>query len=195
MALGELRKVAATGPSAFGTAADDAAVGATAWANPNNAKDDNNTYATASITGGGQSHYLKLTNPSSLSIPAGAIIDGITIDIDRKSNLNVSTTENTRDAVVSLVKGGTVQGDNKADTGTNWPTTESRATYGNSGDLWGVGWTATDFGATFGVVLSVNTADLGVVGVVASVDFMQVTVEYTVIGTHKKMYGKSVMIG
>lgn len=183
------------GPVAFGTAADDSAVGTVAWTNVNNAKDDNNVYATFVSSGNAQSHYLKLTAPVSLGIPAGATISGITIDIDRKASLSVSTSENCRDTVVSLLKNSTVTGDNKAVAGTNWPTAEARATYGSATDLWNIAWNSLDFGTGFGVVLSGTIADLAVTGVTASVDYIRVTVDYVSGGQRRRKFNETWLTG
>ncbi len=73
------------GPTSPGTGADDAAIGTRTWSNPGNITSSNNTYATATSSGGGNSttHYLKATN-FGFSIPSGATIDGITVGIERK---------------------------------------------------------------------------------------------------------------
>lgn len=170
----------ATTTSAFGTAADDAAVGTLAWTNPNNAKDNNDVYATAAAGAGSeQTHYLKLTAPSALSIPAGALINGVTVTIHRKGSASVGSTLSARDAVISLVKAGTVQGDNKADTATNWPVIEASVAYGSGTDTWGILLVPGDFSAGFGVVISANINDTAVAGFTASVDYVEVTVTYT----------------
>jgi len=55
---------------------------------------------------------------------------------------------------VKLVKGGTVQGNNKA-TGTELTTTDTIISYGGSSDLWGVSLTPTDINSSnFGLVFA-----------------------------------------
>jgi hypothetical protein len=72
---------ASQGPNSPGTMADDASVGTSAWSNPDNAKVSDNAYAkdTSNIL----SHYLKASN-FSFSIPSGATVVGIKVEIERK---------------------------------------------------------------------------------------------------------------
>lgn len=77
------------------------------------------------------------------NIPAGATINGITVQINREGSANTLGL-GVRDSVVKLVKGGTVVGTNKAVTGTTWGTTFSTVTYGGTNDLWGTTWTPSD---------------------------------------------------
>lgn len=64
-----------------------------------------------------------------------------------------------RDATVKLVKGGTVTGDDKADTSTDWPLSESAVDYGSAVDMWGTTLTADDVNADdFGFVLSATVS-------------------------------------
>lgn len=72
------------GPNGTGTGADDASVGTITWSNPGNITASDNTYAT-NLTGciTSVSHYLKATN-FGFSVPAGATITGITVEIERK---------------------------------------------------------------------------------------------------------------
>jgi len=83
-----------------------------------------------------------------------------------------------KDNIVSLVRAGSVAGDNKADTSTIWPATDTAKNYGGSGDMWGTTLTPAQVNANdFGVVLSVsNVAGL------AEVDAMTISVYYQVAG-------------
>lgn len=164
------------GPNLPGTGADDSAVGTTTWSNPGNITADGDVYATAAGTAGAQTHYLKATG-FGFSLPSTATVDGITVTVARKSSQNGSL-RYTNDTVVSLVKGGTVAGDNKAATSTKWPTTEADASYGGVADKWGSTWLYSDINASnFGVVLSCK--NFGASGATASVDSIKVTVTYT----------------
>lgn len=157
------------GPLSAATFADDAGVGTVAWSNPSNAVSSDDSYATATSSGTQTSHYLKATN-FGFSIPTGATISGIFVEIERKSP-DVAV-----DSTLKLSKAGTISGDNKA-SGTNWVATEAYFTYGSSVSLWGLTWTAADINDTgFGVALSVlgNNA-------VASVDHIRITVFYDVV--------------
>jgi len=160
---------AATGSPTSG--ANVTGVGTLVWTNPGNVVSDNNSYATAGAATG-QTNYLEATGYG-FAIPTDATISGITVVIRRLGTTGGGN--DVRDAVVSLIKAGTVTGDNKADTGTDWTTTETPITYGNDGDLWGTSWTPAQINASnFGVALSASLN-----GKQASVDFIQVTVSYS----------------
>lgn len=106
------------------------------------------------------------------SIPATASITGFEVTINRYAEINVT------DLVVSLVKNGTVQADNKAAAGT-WPLTAGSASYGSSSDLWGGTWTLADLNANFGVAVSVLRTGTGTGR--AIVNSVQLTVHYAVL--------------
>ena len=74
-----------TGAISPGTTADDSAVGTIVWTNPNNSKVSDNVYAIVTNANCGipTSHYLKATN-FGFSIPAGATINGIVVEIEKK---------------------------------------------------------------------------------------------------------------
>lgn len=156
-----------------GTAANDATVGTQAWVNVSNALTDDGSVSRSDMFSGAQqfTQYLKLTN-FGFSIPAGASILGVSASIDRASSVANNLVS---DQVVSLVKGGTVSGDNKA-VGTNWTTTFSVATYGGAADMWGLTLTADDVNAsTFGIVLQAVKSSLFDS---ANVDTISLTVYY-----------------
>lgn len=165
------------GPNAPGTLANDSAVGSVAWSNPGNAGSSNDSYATFSGAGV-QSNYLKVSN-FGFAIPAGATINGVQAAIERKS-ANATSIRNTRDTILRLTVGDVVSGDNKAATGTNWPTTDATANYGGAADLWGLTPSVSDInGSGFGLVLSATTTGI----TTGSVDAITITITYTVSGT------------
>jgi hypothetical protein len=168
------------GPRNAGTGANVAGVGSVAWTNPGNITTVGSPYATANVGSGATSNYLRGTNYG-FNIPDGSTINGITVVINRQSTGTLSPFIS--DNVVRLVRGGTIVGTNMA-TAANWPTSSlATATYGNSGELWGIPWTPTDINnSNFGVVLSVNNLN-GFSSRTATVDYMQITVEYTLPGT------------
>ena len=90
-----------------------------------------------------------------------------------------------KDNSVRLVKNGTIVGNNKAATGTDWTSAETAVTYGvGTTDLWGTTWTPSDINnANFGLVLSVLNATAIGSSYTASVDFIQITITYTVPGS------------
>lgn len=168
--------MASTGPWSFEDFADDSAVGTETWSTPVKAESSDDNRTTVSLTET-QSHYLKCTSiAGDGNPPDGATIDGIEISIERSTDGGGGVVV---DAVVRLVKAGTVVGDNKA-SGLAWPTTDGTATYGGAADLWGTTWTAAEVKATnFGVVLSAQE-NLGLT-TVARVDAILVTIYYTVV--------------
>ena len=164
-----------TGARYAGTGASVTGVGTVAWTSPGSITADDTSYATCALANSAQSNYLSATN-FGFSIPAGSTINGIQVSIMRQRSSFSSP--DIRDTVVSLIKGGTVTGANRAATSTNWPTSMGTASYGTTSDLWGATWTPADINASdFGVALSANST--GSSSRTASVDYMQITVTYT----------------
>lgn len=162
--------MAEQGPNAPDTVTDDSAVGTITWSKPGNAAASDDLRATA--VGGGQSHYLKAVD-FGFTIPAGATVGGVVVTIER----HTANIEGTADTVVSLVKGGSVVGDNKAEASW-WPDGgDAPGMYGGADQLWGTTWTAAEINAAdFGVVLSATNS--GVTDV-ARVDAISITVTYS----------------
>ena len=147
-------------------------VGTVAWSNFGNIVVDDTSYATVTLNSQ-TSNYLEGTNYG-FAIPDNATISGIVVTIGRSGT--TGSGNDIRDVVVSLIKGGAIIGNNKAVTGTDWPTSITAATYGATSDLWGVTWTPAEINASdFGVALAVNSAN----SKTASVDYMQIAVTYT----------------
>ena len=168
--------MATAGPNAPGTMTDDAAVGTQAWTNPGNVASSNNAYAQAASSGA-TTHYIKCV-AFGFAIPGGSTINGVQVDIERKANRNTATRYGI-DSTVSLVKGGTVSGHNKADLVNKYPTTDTSKSYGGAADLWGLTLTDSDVNAaTFGVVLSSFITD-DVTSTTVTVDLITITVTYT----------------
>lgn len=117
--------------------------------------------------------YLAKAQGLGLSIPSGATITGLEVKIERWCGAGGAV-----DACVQLLDAnGDLQGDNKADTVTAWPGTESVATYGGTGDTWGVSLTPAmvndpDFGVGLAVQAASPNADI-------FVDYIQVKIWYT----------------
>jgi Bacterial Ig-like domain (group 3) len=147
------------------------------WQNPNNITAPvGSPYATVTLNKNGQfSHYLRATNYG-FSVPGDATITGIMVVINRQSSGN---NPSIIDNVVSLVKAGSVVGQNK-NSALAWPSSMGTATYGGSTDLWGTTWTPAEINATdFGVVLAAYRQNSGNNDRTASVDYIQVSVYYT----------------
>lgn len=148
------------------------------WTNTGNILADDTNYATVTIGTNGTSEYLQATNYG-FSIPAGAVINGIQVTLARQSSSNTGGAS-TNDADLNLLKGGVIVGTDKAVT-TDWPTTMTPTTYGGVADLWGTTWTPADINASnFGVSLSVLNQS-GFSNRTASVDYIQITVTYTLL--------------
>jgi Tfp pilus assembly protein PilX len=146
---------------------------ATGWTSSTNVYTSNNVYATATINGSSQSANLDVTG-FGFSIPAGATINGIDVDIERKA----SATSSIEDFDVYVLKNGSATGITDHASTTDWTTSDSTRSYGNSSDLWGTTWTVSDINASnFGVRL--KATNLTGTSKTASVDWVQVTVFYT----------------
>lgn len=169
------------GPNFAGTGATLANAGtsenAEAWVNPGNIVSDNATEAaiTAATYDTPDISQLLVASNFGFSIPNGATIDGITVEIDRRCFAGTAS-----DNRVQLATGtafANLVGDNKADTALSWPVSSTVKTYGGASDLWAAGLTVAQINAPgFAVMLSVQAdsanTDIGV-------DFVRVTVDYT----------------
>lgn len=170
--------MANTGALVFSNSVNDGSAGGDVpWTNPDRAANDNNSYATCFLGPAQTSQYINLNTPSGLSIPAGATINGIVIDIDRKASFATGVTY-IHDNVICLIQ-GTTHGTNKA-LAASWPTSEARQSYGSSTDTWGFTWSPSGITA---IALGIQVAcrdDLDSTNITASVDYAQITIYYTV---------------
>lgn len=97
------------------------------------------------------SRYLDCQN-FGFSIPGGALIKGIQLDLTGFSNINSSIIDNE----IFLLKNNLISGSNMALSG-YWPITTTLRSYGGGTELWGTTWTATDIdSANFGVYIKVK---------------------------------------
>jgi hypothetical protein len=132
------------GPNYAGTVANDAIGGSTAWNNPTNAQGSGawNTTNAICYVDKTTSQFLRFTNYG-FSIPSGATIDGIEVELARGVS---SGTASTISAI--MYKAGSQVGTNKSSG------TFSAETLGSPTDLWGTSWTAEEINASgfgFGV--------------------------------------------
>jgi hypothetical protein len=119
------------------------------------------------------SRYLYASN-FGFHIPGNAVINGITLDIQRQPE-GSSTAQ---DSIVRLVKENNPSGSNRANHAP-WPLNPAFATYGSPGDLWGCAWTAHDINAaSFGVYFSASNVD-GDVSVNPNPNTIRITIDYT----------------
>jgi hypothetical protein len=165
------------GPNNPGTGIDKPDIGDTTWSNPEYITSPDHFYASAIVQEGDSiTHYLKGIDYG-FAIPDEAMINGITVNINRKSDGN---SIHIRDYIVRLVNHYSFVGENKAEVATNWPSSMAAACYGGATDLWGTSWTPADINSPgFGVALSVINRD-HFNDLIASVDYMQITIAYTV---------------
>lgn len=176
-------RAASSGPNNGSTFTGNTGGGSTSWSNPSNAQTSNNVYATVTINFTVESRELKATG-FGFSIPTDATVDGIVAEFERKVNTHADSLY-MEDNEVKIVKGGTVTGNNKADAGTAWPTTDTYKTYGSATDKWGATWTPADINASdFGVIMRVDVFDEFALGSsrTGSVDHIRITVYYTEAG-------------
>lgn len=170
---------ATAGPSHAGTGAD-AGGGGSAWSNTSFITADDTSYATSTIAVSGTTNALNATNYG-FAIPTDAVIDGIAVTIARASSANTAG-NSIDDSVVRLLKAGAPVGTNNASS-SDWPTSIGTANYGSTSDLWGTTWTAAEINASdFGVTLTALN-ESGVGTRTASVDYIQVTVTYSLPAT------------
>jgi hypothetical protein len=146
-----------------------------AWEDFNNIKADDGSESYAVNTSGSYTQRLKATN-FGFSLPAGATINGIKVEIDRCEHLALANVSDYR--VQLLDASGLLVGNNKA-SGNEWETSYTVATYGGAEDTWNATPTkAMVEDADFGVVLSVTyTAGASYEPMV---DFIRMTVYYTI---------------
>ena len=159
-----------------GACASVGGIGTEAWSNPGNAGANGGGDATV-VLDGDTSNWLRCLNYS-FSIPAGATILGIELNVERRSDR--TTNGGSDDAGVRLVKAGVIQPTDyqtDADYGTATNVVE---TYGGANDLWGNTWTPADINAAnFGAVFAATKPSGGGPAHTVSVDFMSITVYYS----------------
>lgn len=140
------------------------------WSNPGYASTDNGSYASIG-TGAGTSYTLRATK-FGFSIPAGSTIDGIFVEIKKWGY------RTPRDVTVKLIIAGSSAGDNKAVTGSDWPSSLAYVSYGSVSDKWGLTPTVDQVNATdFGVGIQASNGS-GLNGFLR-VDAFRITITYT----------------
>ncbi len=157
------------------------------WNNPGNALTDNNNYATMSnaallISGTIRNSNFLTVKGLGFNIPPNAEILGVEVEIRKFSSDNTGSNF-TRDLDFRLLKNNQVAGTNHANTGVNWPTSETAFTYGTNTDLWGLALAPSDVNASdFGVAISIESRASGLLlpTVISYVDQVRVRVSYRV---------------
>ena len=153
--------MATTGPF-LGTAVSANTVSADRWLS--------DTDGLANTTFGGRPPFtgdIRITSFSSLNVPAGATVNGITVTVFGQGNSasnkpqlkvnNGSSTSSGKDCNGSFSKSDTTE------------------TWGGSSDLWGISWTPTTPNALY---VEFDTSTIGGGGLVFW-DWLKVTVDYT----------------
>src|SRR4030095_14436324 len=146
------------------------------WTGLANVASSDNLYASfGNITGspGCYTDYLLATN-FGFTIPGGATITGIQVDVERSD-----PNSNTGDFHIQIVKNGIILTDKS--TSLDYPPADATQSYGNAADLWGTTWTVANINAAnFGVAIAAQRTHSG--GQTAGrIDRVQITVTYNVI--------------
>ena len=135
---------------------------------PTHVKTSNNSYATISLADVDECGELRATD-FGFTIPAGATIDGIIVDVERNGGTDVID-------YCKLMKGGVTQITEKG--GSALSGTDTIQSFGGASDLWSNTWSYSDINASnFGVAYIVVTTNM--VSADANVDHITVTVHYT----------------
>ena len=146
------------------------------WSGSANAISSNDVYAipTANMPNNGDyTDYLKITN-FQFTIPAGSVITGIAINVER-SDANGKS----KDSEVKVIKAGSISATNKA-LSPAWGSSDAVQTYGTNSDIWGNTWTVADINATnFGFAFSAKRVGGGGQATLAKIDEVIITVYYT----------------
>jgi hypothetical protein len=139
----------------------------------------NKSSASAVLLTGEETNFLELTQ-FGLSVPVGATVEGIVVDVTRNAGAPLGEGELVKDFSIKLLKAGTRVGDQKASYSW-WPATSGLATYGDQNNKWGTTWTAAEVNAAgFGVSIAAKMLAPG--GSFPAVDAVKITVFYSVKG-------------
>jgi MSHA biogenesis protein MshQ len=157
---------------------NDAGIGTQPWGGLTSVTTQDNVYASATANNSQITNFLKCTGYN-FAIPAGAIINGITV------GPWVNATRTFTVNAMQLVKTDVIQPTNLG-AGTNIPNgggallpAPTQLTFGSATNLWGNTWTAADINAaTFGAAFAAQRGAFNSVQTVA-VDAMPITVSYT----------------
>jgi hypothetical protein len=153
--------------SSFGTSS----YGTVTWTSPGNASTSNDVWTYASLAPGLYTYYLKVTG-FGFTIPTGYIINWVKVRIERHAGGT-----DIKDYVVKLIKGGTIQGDNKA-SATGWPASDANEDH-NGGTKWGLTLLYSDVNATnFGVAIVAKNNSASAT-LTAYIDYVEITIDYS----------------
>jgi hypothetical protein len=154
------------------------AFGGTPFTSPANAISSDNLYASATHCECCDMNTQCLTATNfGFSVPATATINGITVEIERRSSFNGHIYDNG----LRLLKGGVEVGSNYM-SAVQWSTTDTYTSYGGCSDLWGTTWTPADINAAnFGLVFACidYCPGMGFGSPQSFIDHVRITVCYT----------------
>jgi Secretion system C-terminal sorting domain len=156
---------------------------ASVWADPGSAasSDDNYAYLASGLgNSGAYSSYL-FANNYLFNIPAGSIIQGIQVEVERSVMVGDAVDERVR-----LLRNGVVMPTDYSNN-SNWPSADGSVIYGGPTDLWGATWTAADVSNShFGFAIAIRNDNSNGMPVIARVDRIEITIFFTsnVLGTH-----------
>jgi len=118
-----------------------------------------------------ESNYLRTIGFDFSNIPDGAVIEGITVEIDKHANV----TDSIKDYSIQLRNSTGLKGVFKVNA-SFWSLFDTYSTYGGPNDLWSASWTATEIkSASFGVDIVVDTST----SAGAFIDHVRIKVNYT----------------
>lgn len=178
-----ISQCSSTSAISAGTIIDDGTYGDLGYSNPTNAQGSDNNRAIANVLAfllSGNTHYLRATG-FNFAIPSTASICGVKVEVEKRAGgLGIGAW--IRDDKIRLIKGGTITGDNLANTGANWSGTDSYHTYGNTTEMWGTTLTPADVNAgNFGVAFSAEFTGLLLVLPSAEIDDIRMTVYFNLL--------------
>ncbi|HJV74343.1 MAG TPA: DUF6701 domain-containing protein [Noviherbaspirillum sp.] len=151
-------------------------IGSVGWSRPDRATASDSKYATAMLDGS-TTNYLKCTGYN-FSIPDGATINGITVNVERSESASYY---DIYDAAVRLVKGGTIGATDRS-SNTAYTTSDVTEAHGGPTDLWGTTWSAADINdASFGAAFAATQPSYWWYSSSQTVyvDWIQITIDYS----------------
>lgn len=161
------------GPLSPSSGTTDSSIGTYNWSNPTNIYTSNYSWADVGSfgVGGDKISYYLVASGFNFSIPSGATINGIVVEVEKQGSDGTSY-----DQAVRIIKGGVIGSTDKS-SASEWPALKAYSSYGSSADLWGTTWTYSDINAAnFGVALSLHSASYAWAAII---DHVRVTVYYT----------------
>ena len=152
---------------------------------PNNIKVSDGVYDFWEYSFSGTNANPLIASNFGFTIPTGATINGIQVDVQKKANYKLNQAYVRDDTIYLYIWDGSswIMTASKADTVTKWDTTEAYASYGGPTDLWGVTWTAGMLTSINGIYFLVYfrgyVENSSKTTVRVSVDHIRVTIYYT----------------